>query len=156
VSATYRDEVPDLEIRTLTRSELPDVMLIERDSFSTPWRLATFEALMIRGDSDVIGALRDGHLVGYAVCWTVGDQAELGNVAVARTERRRGVGRQLVSAALDRLRARGARECFLEVRESNLAARTLYEAFRFQNVGRRRHYYTKPSEDALVMRRDLL
>ena len=137
-------------------SDLPATMAIERESFSTPWRETTFATLLVRRDSDLIGALRDGRLVGYAVCWTILDQAELGNVAVAAAERGQGIGRQLIAAALERVVERGATECFLEVRESNSGARALYEEFGFRSVGRRRDYYTKPVEDALVMRRDLV
>jgi ribosomal-protein-alanine N-acetyltransferase len=117
-----------------------------------PWRSATFEGLMGRLDSDILGASRLGRLVGYCVCWTIGDQAELGNVAVTASERGRGTGRRLVEAALERIAEREALECFLEVRESNASARTLYESCGFNVVGRRRNYYTKPIEDALVMR----
>jgi [ribosomal protein S18]-alanine N-acetyltransferase len=145
----------DILVRDLTVADLPAIMAIEQESFSTPWRDSTFAGLMQRNDSDLIGMTRLGRLLGYAVCWTVGDQAELGNVAVAVEERGQGVARALVEAALERVRGRGARECFLEVRESNAAARQLYETMGFRGVGRRRNYYMKPVEDAIVMRRDL-
>jgi ribosomal-protein-alanine N-acetyltransferase len=130
-------------------------MEIERQAFAMPWRAATFEGLMGRLDSDLLGATRVGRLVGYSVCWTIGDQAELGNVAVAEAERGRGTGRRLVESAIERIVERGAIECFLEVRESNSHARMLYVSCGFEVVGRRRSYYTKPVEDALVMRRSL-
>jgi ribosomal-protein-alanine N-acetyltransferase len=110
---------------------------------------------MGRLDSDLLGATRMGRLVGYSVSWTIGDQAELGNVAVAVSERGRGTGRRLVESALERIIERGAIECFLEVRESNSHARVLYESCGFEGVGRKRSYYTKPVEHALVMRRRL-
>lgn len=97
----------------------------------------------------------DGGLVGYAAVWTIVDQAEIGNVAVAPESRGRGAGRALVREALNRARERGGRECFLEVRESNSIAQTLYESFGFVAVGRRRRYYNSPVEDALIMRVDL-
>lgn len=145
----------ELLIRPLAPSDLPAMMPIEHEAFSTPWRESTFYALMVRRDSILIGALRDAHLVGYAICWVVGDQAELGNVAVAAAERGHGIGGRLVGEVLARLRGRGVRECFLEVRVSNAVARTLYGRYDFQVVGRRRNYYSKPMEDALVMRREL-
>ena len=77
---------------------------------------------------------------------------QLKNVAVAGEARQRGLGKVLVEAALARVRQRGARECFLEVRESNLVARRLYEGLGFASIGRRRRYYSRPVEDALVMR----
>ena len=49
----------------------------------------------------------------------------------------------------------GVRALYLEVRESNSAARALYESLGFEQVGRRRGYYQYPSEDALLLRRDL-
>ncbi len=142
--------------RLLTFSDLPAIMAIENESYSTPWRESTFEGLLRRNDTDVIGATVVGRLIGYAICWTVGDQAELGNLAVAKSERRRGVGKSLVTSALDRVRERGARVCFLEVRLSNDGARSLYESCGFYAIGRRRDYYAKPTEDAVVMRCDLV
>ena len=139
-------------LRDLAPEDLPQVLAIEQSSFSTPWRRNTFEGLLRRVDADLIGATADGTLVGYAITWTILDQAELGNVAVTPEARRRGVGRMLVEAALRRVRRRGARECFLEVRESNLVARRLYEELGFTAIGRRRRYYASPVEDALVMR----
>jgi ribosomal-protein-alanine N-acetyltransferase len=139
-------------LRDLVPEDLPQVLTIEQASFSTPWRRNTFEGLLRRGDADLIGATAEGKLVGYAITWTILDQAELGNVAVAPDARRRGVGRMLVEAALRRVRRRGARECFLEVRESNVVARRLYEELGFTAIGRRRRYYASPVEDALVMR----
>ena len=141
-----------ITLRDLAESDLEEVLEIERASFSTPWRRNTFEGLLRRSDADLIGATVEGALVGYAITWTILDQAELGNVAVTPAARRRGVGRMLVEAALRRVRRRGARECFLEVRESNVGARRLYEELGFSAIGRRRRYYASPVEDALVMR----
>jgi [ribosomal protein S18]-alanine N-acetyltransferase len=155
--STTSDEVLSQPlIRTLSFSDLPAIMEIERASFSTPWREATFVGLLRRTDTDLIGATRTGRLVGYCVCWTVGDQAELGNIAVAPQERGHGTGTRLVEAGLSHVRRRGASECFLEVRESNANARSIYEKCGFETVGRRRNYYSRPSEDALVMRRELI
>jgi ribosomal-protein-alanine N-acetyltransferase len=141
-----------VEVRSLTEDDLEDVLQIERASFSTPWYESTFRGLLRRADTDMVAALAEGRLVGYAACWTVVDQAELGNLAVAESARGRNVGRTLLAAAMERLRRRGARECFLEVRESNHPAQTLYRQHGFEVVGRRRSYYSRPVEDALVMR----
>lgn len=146
-------EAAGFRIRPLLESDLARVMEIEKECFSTPWQENTFRGLLRRTDTDLLAAERDRRLVGYAVTWTVLDQAELGNVAVAPEAREAGIGRALVVAILDRIRARGARECFLEVRESNQVAQGLYRDMGFEVVGRRRSYYSVPVEDALVMRR---
>ena len=145
----------DYALRDLRAEDLSRMLEIEQSSFSTPWRRSTFEGLLRRGDADLIGVMLEGRLVGYAITWTIMDQAELGNVAVTPDARQRGLGRVLIEAALARVQSRGARECFLEVRESNLVARRLYEALGFAVIGRRRRYYSSPVEDALVMRAGL-
>ncbi|MDR0788060.1 MAG: ribosomal protein S18-alanine N-acetyltransferase [Gemmatimonadota bacterium] len=147
---------PDWLIRPLSFSDLPAILAIENMSYSTPWRESTFLSLMRRGDTDIIGLTVTGWLVGYAISWTVGDQAELGNLAVTPLERGKGIGARLINASLERVRERGASVCFLEVRVSNNGARLLYERLGFQSIGRRRDYYAKPREDAIVMRCDLI
>ena len=154
MSGETREDGP-LQIREMTRDDLIAVMAIEQTAFTMPWRESTFESLLQRDDADLIAAVAGDRLVGYAVCWTVADQAELGNVAVAPDRRNQGVGLKLVQAALERVRQREAEECFLEVRESNRTAQSLYEKCGFRAIGRRRRYYSSPTEDALVMRAQL-
>jgi ribosomal-protein-alanine N-acetyltransferase len=140
-------------IRLLREADLLAVMEIERECFSTPWKENTFRGLMKRSDTDLLVAeTADGRIAGYAACWTVIDQSELGNVAVATSARGAGIGGALVDAVVDRIRDRGAIECYLEVRESNHAAQSLYRQRGFATVGRRPRYYSLPTEDALVMR----
>jgi ribosomal-protein-alanine N-acetyltransferase len=123
-------------IRLLREGDLQRVMEIEQECFSTPWKEATFRGLMKRS----------------AAAWTVIDQSELGNVAVSAPARGAGVGGALVDAVVERIKERGATECYLEVRESNDAAQSLYRQRGFVVVGRRPRYYSLPTEDALVMR----
>ena len=139
-------------IRLLREGDLPRVMEIETACFSTPWTETTFRGLRRRTDTDLFVAEDGGRVMGYAACWTVIDQSELGNVAVARDARGRGFGGALVDAVVERVRQRGARELFLEVRESNLGAQSVYLERGFTVVSRRRSYYSSPTEDALVMR----
>lgn len=146
------DEAAGFEIRPLREADLGQVMEIEGASFSTPWRESTFRGLMRRLDTDLFVADDGERVLGYAACWTVVDQSELGNVAVAEEGRGRGIGGALVDAVVERVRARGAQEIFLEVRESNAAAKSVYHARGFVVVARRRAYYSSPKEDALVMR----
>ena len=140
-------------IRSLREGDLQRVIEIERECFSTPWKEATFRGLMKRSDTDLLVAeTADGWIGGYAACWTVIDQSELGNVAVSASARGSGMGGALVDAVVERVRERGATECYLEVRESNQAAQSLYRQRGFIVVGRRPRYYSLPTEDALVMR----
>jgi ribosomal-protein-alanine N-acetyltransferase len=153
--SAQREDLAEVTIRRMTAADLSDVLDVEFDSYSMPWGEATFRGLLRRTDAELIVAEANGVLVGYAACWFVIDQGELGNVAVARDWRCRGIGARLVDCVLERATARGARELFLEVRPSNTTAQRLYERFGFENVGRRRNYYISPTEDAIVMRRVL-
>jgi [ribosomal protein S18]-alanine N-acetyltransferase len=148
---SWRDD--EVRIRRMTLLDLDGVMAIERASFTMPWTTETFRGLLRRADAVMWVAEADQGVVGYAVVWIVLDQAELGDIAVAGGWRRRGIGRRLLEAALDAARGRGVREMFLEVRPSNLEARRLYERYGFAQVGRRKDYYDRPREDALVLRR---
>jgi ribosomal-protein-alanine N-acetyltransferase len=77
---------------------------------------------------------------------------EIENIAVAGAARRRGLGTRLMGELMQRARAAEANQIFLEVRESNHAARSLYEKWAFEAAGRRKNYYQKPVEDAIVYR----
>jgi len=95
-----------------------------------------------------------GQPEGYA-CFRLGvGEAELLRVAVSPEARRRGLGRRLIAAGFERLRAAGMARCHLEVRPSNASALALYHALGFEICGRRRTYY-RDGSDALVLRRDL-
>ena len=80
---------------------------------------------------------------------------ELENIAVAPAFQRRGVAGKLLKVLIDHMRQNHASTVFLEVRESNLPARRFYEKQGFNEVGRRRHYYHRPDEDAVLYKLDL-
>ena len=92
-----------------------------------------------------------GRVLGYAWYEFILDEGSVGDVAVAPEARHRGIGRALTEAMLADARARGLATLTLEVRQSNAPARTLYERCGFREVGRRRNYYEKPREDALLL-----
>jgi ribosomal-protein-alanine N-acetyltransferase len=146
---------PPVELRVMVAEDLDEVVAIERASYAVPWTGQTFRGLIDRSDTDAITATRGGRVVGFAIAWSVADQGELGNVAVAPDARSAGIGEGLVRDVVARLGRRGVREIFLEVRVSNGSARRLYERLGFVEIGRRKNYYVRPVEDAIVMRKRL-
>jgi ribosomal-protein-alanine N-acetyltransferase len=78
-------------------------------------------------------------------------EAEILKITVAESVRRQGVGRQLLDFVLKLYRDKGVKNCFLELRASNTAARNLYEKKGFSIVGTRKKYYREPVEDAIIM-----
>ena len=89
---------------------------------------------------------------GFLVAQTVGGEWEIENLAVDPDARRRGLGTRLLGEFLDYAKAHGAAAVFLEVRESNRAARALYEKWAFVEAGRRSRYYQGPDEDAVILK----
>ena len=95
---------------------------------------------------------QSGSVVGFIVGRQVADEWEIENIAVTGSARRCGLGSRLVGEFLDLVRCRRGKAVFLEVRESNRAARSLYEKWAFLEVGRRKMYYQDPAEDALLLK----
>jgi [ribosomal protein S18]-alanine N-acetyltransferase len=138
-------------IRPAQPADLEDVREIERVVFSDPWSANDFAQCLTSGVPFLISE-QQGIVAGYLVAHGAADEGEILNLGVAPAHRRRGVGRALVERALTLLAARGARAVFLEVRESNAAARRLYQSLGFLEVARRARYYRRPVEDAVVLR----
>ena len=154
-------------VRAARAADLDAVLAIEQSSFADPWgrdsfvhaleldRMLFLVAVETRGDRSDNAAEREGELLGYVVVLLLLDEAEVADIAVAPAARGRQVGGRLLDRATEEARARGVRQLYLEVRESNVRARALYDSRSFAHVGRRRGYYHHPDEDALLMRRDL-
>jgi ribosomal-protein-alanine N-acetyltransferase len=90
-------------------------------------------------------------VVAYSVCWMLGDEMHIANIAVAQRFRRRGLGRKLLSHVLARAAEKGLLSATLEVRAGNQAAQALYASFGFVEIARRARYYSDNHEDALLM-----
>ena len=130
---------------------LPQIQRIEQQSFSVPWTEAMLR-MQLDPDSHVfLTAETPEGVVGYVGMLYVLDEGYISNVAVAPAARRRGIGRALVKEMLCRAETRELSFVTLEVREHNEAAIALYAGEGFLPVGRRRGYYEKPREDAILM-----
>lgn len=90
-------------------------------------------------------------MVGYIFSYRALDEAEILNLAVHPEHRRLGIGRGLLDRVLGELARGGVHRVHLEVRETNLAAQAFYREMGFQPAGRRRGYYSRPREDALIL-----
>lgn len=146
-------EPATVTIEPALRIDVPQIAELERLAFSDPWSVASFESVMEEPASYVAVAREaSSRIVGYVVAWFVADEGEIANLAVREPTRRRGIGASLLDAALSEGRRRGALNVYLEVRESNEAARRLYASRGFDEIGRRKQYYRHPVEDAVVLR----
>jgi [ribosomal protein S18]-alanine N-acetyltransferase len=140
-------------VRPAGAADLDDIVALERQSFSDPWSRASFaEALAQPWVEFRCICAPGGALLGYVVASFVADEGEIASIAVAPAARRQGVGRSLLDWVVGEGERRGTGALYLEVRESNTAARALYRSRGFLEVGRRRAYYRNPTEDAMVLR----
>ncbi len=142
-------------VRPAQAADVAALVTLERRCFADPWSETSFREAVDAGVTFGLLAEADESVAGYVIAREAGDTGEVLNLAVAPERRRRGLARTLLDAGLDRLAARGVTEVFLEVRESNAAARALYGAAGFRAVGLRVGYYRNPREDALVLRCEL-
>ena len=134
---------------------------IHSEGFARPWSAVEIEALAtdpaVFGDAAREGR-PEGRLLAFVLSRAAADEAEILTIAVASSARGRGIGKALLARHAARLAASGVRALFLEVEETNAAARALYSRSGFVEVGRRGAYYPKPDgtrADALILRRAL-
>ena len=150
-------DAESVAIRDATRRDVDQISEIERLSFTDPWSAGSFRSLV--EDDRVffrVAVGKDALVVGYLVAWFVLDEAEIANLAVDPAVRGRGIGAALLETALREGARRGTAAIYLDVRDSNAAARALYRSRGFAEVARRPRYYRRPVEDAVVMRKLLV
>jgi ribosomal-protein-alanine N-acetyltransferase len=144
-----------MKIRDATRRDLSGIIEIERLAFDEPWSLDSFvrelslpfSRLIVASDN---GIGDDERLIGFLCRWLVVDECHILNIAVHPGMRRKGIADQLMDNALTEAKTRKAQVVTLEVRRSNLAARSLYRKLNFEERRLRRNYYGR-GEDAIVM-----
>lgn len=125
--------------------------VLESECFSDPWSENAFREALTNPVIVLAVLEKDGVLIGYALYSVIAPEAELLNLGVSSAFRKQGNAGLLMDETFLYLRKRSVSEVFLEVRESNTAARGLYLKKGFVPIGKRRAYYRYPTEDAIVM-----
>ena len=136
--------------------DLAGVVQVESSAYEYPWSKRLFRDCLRVGYECFV--LADTHRIGaHAVMQITAGEAHLLNLCVARDLQGNGYGRLLLGHLLALVRRRHAMAMFLEVRPTNEAAKALYLAEGFAEVGRRPRYYPAEDgrEDALVMSLDM-
>jgi ribosomal-protein-alanine N-acetyltransferase len=148
----------DWPIGVASAADLPAVEALQRRAFTNPWGAEAIKWELENTDVARLYVMHDasGVVVAYCACWKVFDELHINSLAVDESLRRRGLARRLLRHVILDARASAARSATLEVRQSNRAARLLYEGLGFHVEGVRRDYYQDPREDALILwHRDL-
>jgi ribosomal-protein-alanine N-acetyltransferase len=143
-------------IRLLRTEDISDLASILEES-SEAARLSTesFEKLQMSEGFLALVSEVAGSVSGFVCGRRMADEGEILNLAVRRQNRKKGEGRALLSAALEKLQKGGVRRVYLEVRESNTTAIVFYQKQGFSIMGRRPGYYREPKEAAVLMEKKL-
>ncbi len=141
-----------ITVREATHDDLAAICEIEKQSFSDPWSEKSFAFCIDDGAFRVYVSEIDGMTAGYAVWSYLPPEAELCDIATAPCFRKKGAADSLLAAFIGGEHTKEIGNIYLEVRQSNTAAISLYEKYGFGKIGIRKNYYSAPREDALLMR----
>lgn len=144
--------VSEVELVSMKRRHLRQVLRIEGQVYPRPWSSALFlQEIAHRNDRVYFVARLQGQVVGYGGLMTSGLEGHITNIAVDPVHQGRHIGLKIMLGLMEAAVERGGKTVSLEVRKSNDVAQRLYEKFGFQPVGVRRGYYVETGEDAIVM-----
>lgn len=144
-----------IRVRDFRASDIDAVMAIQQHSVTASVWTREHYLVLTKRHNDRRHALvieEDGEVGGFIIGSKIGDEWEIENIAVKPDARRRGLGSHMVGEFINLANVMGAKAIYLEVRESNHAAKALYEKWAFTEEGRRKGYYKDPVEDALVLK----
>ncbi len=142
----------ECRIRRMTPEDAAAAAALERECFSEPWSENAYLGTLADENALYLAAEReDGTLAGICGVLNILGEGDISNVAVAQPFRRRKIAERMLEELLRQGRENGITAFTLEVRASNEAAVRLYEKFGFVQEGRRRNFYKKPVEDALIL-----
>lgn len=141
-------------IRLMSESDLDQVLWIEENNYSIPWKRSMFlNELKSNPYSNLFVVIHQptGSTIGYVCFWVVFDELHLLNLSIAARYQGKGLGTTLARWVIETGREHGAQKGSLEVRSSNYPARKLYESIGFRVRAIRPGYYHEPREDGLIM-----
>jgi ribosomal-protein-alanine N-acetyltransferase len=138
-------------IREMVESDIDEVCQIERETFSDPWNYEDFLNSYQNENNQYLIAEVDGRIAGYCGYWGIAGEGDIYNVAVKKEFRRQKIGIKMLNVLISQAKSRGITALTLEVRQSNEAARKLYQQLGFVDAGIRKDFYTLPKEDAVIM-----
>jgi ribosomal-protein-alanine N-acetyltransferase len=152
----------NITIEPVSSGDLDRVVALERECGLSTYGVERYLKLLSDRDSLMLVAIEhdlEDHrreVAGLFSAYVVIDEVQIDNVAVAERLRRKGIASSLITEGLSIAYQRGARSAVLEVRSANLPARLLYERHGFLIAGIRHDYYHDPSDDALIMTREII
>ena len=144
-----------IKISLFEKDDIPSLVQIEAEEFSTPFKEKDFVSIYESDISSVLVARLNGTVVGYVSFTVIIDECQIINFATKNGFKRQGVGKSVMSALIEHCEKLGVCKYFLEVRVSNIAATELYKKYGFVPVGISKNHFSQPREDAILMNLEL-
>ncbi len=145
----------DIEIRRAEAEDAEAIAAAEREIFPDPWSESDILSTVSAEGSMCYAALSDKRIVAYIIARQIAPEGEIYRIATLPEKRRCGIALMLLCHLVREEGARGLKFLYLEVREQNEAARSLYSSFGFKEIGVRKGYYKNPSDNAVLMMYEL-
>ena len=140
-----------MEIRRSVPADAPAIAAAEELIFSDPWSERAITDL-ISTEGAMCYTAKDGdRVIAYVLGRVIAPEGEIYRIATLPEYRKRGIAYRLLDYAYKTEKGHGLEVLFLEVRTQNIAARALYRAYGFEEVGVRKNYYKDPVDDAIIM-----
>lgn len=141
----------DIIIDKMTSEDVSGVTIIEKECFTNPWSYDAFLSELENDKAITFVAIADHVVVGFINGRVMLDEGYINNVAVTKNYRRKNIADMLINKLIEFAKQKKLAFLTLEVRKSNQAGIELYKKHGFCEVGMRKNFYNKPSEDALLM-----
>jgi len=138
-------------IRPMEKKDIVQVYEIEKSIFSIPWSVNSFIEASENENNIYLVCVEDDEVTGYCGLWTVLGEGNITNIAVSGKHRGKGYGRALLKELENRGLEKKVVKFFLEVRQSNIIAKNLYISLGYKDIGIRKNFYERPTEDAVIM-----
>ena len=143
------------EIRRISENDIEAVAALEEEIFSDAWSAKSIKETHDNNNALILGAYKEGTLIGYVIFYHVLDEGEIARIAVSPSRRRQGVAEKIFAGLCDFCRENVIERILLDVRESNEAAIAFYKKAGFTEDGIRKNFYDNPKEHALLMSADV-
>ena len=150
-----REKEAEMIVRELKIEDSAAVAEMEQQIFSDPWSEKSVLDTVRQKQSVCFAIEKAGHLLGYLLAYHAADEAEIARIAVQKEARRQGAAGKLMLELENYCVEQHIRTLLLDVRESNEAARSFYTKHGFTEDGIRQAFYSNPSEDAVLMSKQL-
>ena len=149
------DTLSEIEIEPMKKEDAKAIAKIEKQCFSKPWSKEGIEAELSNETAHFFVAKKLGNVCGYIGMHIILDECYIANVAVSPKWQKSRIGYALAQKAISVAEEKECRFVSLEVRKSNTPAISLYEKCGFIPMGERKNFYSEPTENALIMTKEL-